>query len=108
MAPACNPRPMIAVTARRTSPVMAGTPPGYRPYCAPMRRALSMRPVFAGLRRPAEGRTGGAHGPLLRPDQMPARPVLRGGEPAGGRRTRLRNLFDRRRVRPAGEILRRG
>src|SRR5260370_5955124 len=50
---------------------------------------------------------GGANGPLLRPDQLSTRKILRGCEQARRRRARIRDLFDRRRLRPAGEILRR-
>ena len=57
---------------------------------------MSMRRDFAGLRTAGARRPGGAHGPVFRADQMPARQVLRGGQPPRGRRDRLRNLFDRR------------
>src|SRR5260370_29980780 len=50
---------------------------------------------------------GGANGPLLRPDQVPTRQILRGCEQARRRQARIRDLFDRRRLRPAGEVLRR-
>src|SRR5262245_56534564 len=46
-------------------------------------------------------------GALFRPDQMQARPVLYGGQCAGRSRDRIRNLFHRRRLRSAGEVLRR-
>src|SRR5262245_51475869 len=60
---------------------------------------------FCWIAATGSGEPGDPHDSLFRPDQVPARQILRSRQPLGGCRDRLGNLFDRRRLRPAGQVL---
>src|SRR5215475_9002633 len=88
----------MAAASRRKNPFMRSIA---RPKSAPCQwGAILLDCVGASA-------GGGMHGPLLRPDQMPPRQVLRGRQQPRRRRDRLRNLLHGWRLRPAGQVLRR-
>src|SRR5580698_10321226 len=98
---------MVSATAIVTA-LLAYIAGFYRPYPVLTRRLMGSKLTchtacnFALVTRSATPSGDDSDGPIFRPVQMQARPVLYGGQRAGRGRDRVRDLLDRGRLRSAG------